>query len=783
MQTAMTTGTRVLFVFLLGWGGVIGLHAQEAVPGEALDPATYGPSFVESMDDAVVRDRLAPTPINDKVRQPDEHGVWMVPTLAATRSPHSGVHNAVNKWGDTRMGIGFPGAADVQGAYFAGQAASGAWTPAVRAIGYFHGEQVGETAWFDQLGSEPQWFAMNLHKIDRLEIVSQPVLNGGGWYGLDDLTYTLLPDGQQTEPQASVVDFEDLPYGYKLTGSAYRGLTWEAGGGDFVADESVHGPRVPLEYKKDAGTDREPVEPSGTRATGPEMLNSFRGVKKGDAGSQSYPPDTCGAIGPNHYVETVNRNFAVYNRITGAQLTNILLGAFLPGSNGDPRVLFDQYSGRWFVIVTDFDASARIYLAVSLTDDPMGAWFKTSFVTAAGSDAGKWPDYPTLGVDANGLYTAAYMVGTPSSMTIFALNKAPLIASPPSLGTITAFRSLSWEGAIQPAHTFGTATGEYLASWNSSTRLRVRRINPPLTAPTLTEVGTVTVPSFSDPPDAPALGSSTPLDTVDKRLMMALYRNGSLWTCHTISVSGRAGCRWYQLNAAAHTLTQSGTVADTTRYYFFPSLMVTQAGHVVMAFTGSSASQYASCYFTGRLASDPAGEMAAPVQYKAGVAAQNNIDGYGRNRWGDYSYTTLDPVDRTTVWTIQEYGHQTNIWGTWIANFRFSFPDCNGNGVDDACDLSCGTADGPCDVPGCGGSLDCDNNGIPDECDGARPGDLNCDGVIDFSDIDPFVLALTGQAEYQAAYPSCRWLNADCNADCAVTFDDIDAFVALLSGG
>jgi len=61
-----------------------------------------------------------------------------------------------------------------------------------------------------------------------------------------------------------------------------------------------------------------------------------------------------------------------------------------------------------------------------------------------------------------------------------------------------------------------------------------------------------------------------------------------------------------------------------------------------------------------------------------------------------------------------------------------------------------------------------------------QAGDLNCDGSVTFADIDPFVLALSGQAAYESQYPGCRWLNADCNADGDVTFADIDAFVALL---
>ena len=62
------------------------------------------------------------------------------------------------------------------------------------------------------------------------------------------------------------------------------------------------------------------------------------------------------------------------------------------------------------------------------------------------------------------------------------------------------------------------------------------------------------------------------------------------------------------------------------------------------------------------------------------------------------------------------------------------------------------------------------------------PGDLDCSGAVDFDDIDPFVLALSGEEAYYAAYPDCDWMNADCDADGDVDFDDIDAFVALLGG-
>jgi pyrrolidone-carboxylate peptidase len=61
------------------------------------------------------------------------------------------------------------------------------------------------------------------------------------------------------------------------------------------------------------------------------------------------------------------------------------------------------------------------------------------------------------------------------------------------------------------------------------------------------------------------------------------------------------------------------------------------------------------------------------------------------------------------------------------------------------------------------------------------PGDLNCDGVVNYDDIDPFVLALSDQQGYRAAYPGCPWINADADGTGTVDFDDINAFLALLS--
>jgi hypothetical protein len=115
--------------------------------------------------------------------------------------------------------------------------------------------------------------------------------------------------------------------------------------------------------------------------------------------------------------------------------------------------------------------------------------------------------------------------------------------------------------------------------------------------------------------------------------------------------------------------------------------------------------------------------------------------------------------------------------------------DVDGDGVGDACD-NCPFVYNPCQD-------DSDGDGVGDACDlcpgtppgtpvnasGCLRGDVNCDGLVNNGDIDPFVLALTDPVGYATQYPGCDIHNADCNGDDLVNNGDIDAFVMLLTGG
>ncbi|MGE0481666.1 MAG: immunoglobulin domain-containing protein [Phycisphaerae bacterium] len=84
----------------------------------------------------------------------------------------------------------------------------------------------------------------------------------------------------------------------------------------------------------------------------------------------------------------------------------------------------------------------------------------------------------------------------------------------------------------------------------------------------------------------------------------------------------------------------------------------------------------------------------------------------------------------------------------------------------------------------CGGDVSAPATLTVNTCGEVR-GDMNCDGVVNNFDIDPFVLALANPDEYERQYPNCDGgSNGDVNDDGALNNFDIDPFVAcLIQGG
>ena len=766
----------------------------ESTRGERIPESAFGEvRIVDVMQLHREEARLARDETFVRRMRNGSQGSWMVPSASTLQSAHSGESYITNKWGDTRMGIGFGRVVDLEGAWIAGQTAPSVWARRLRAVGYRDGVEVAASDWFTDIDAEHSWFAIGLEGVDRVVFEADARVAGGAWYGLDDLTYTPAATDVDPRPETTVVDFENLGFKYKLTESGYAGLDWELGTGDFEADVEAVDQPLTLDGRGPQGQLPPSQETSGGTialggaGTAPTPGRDFRGARQFDPGAGFIPPDTCGAATMNHLVETVNSNFSVYTK-NGTRVVNISQNAFFgtSASPGDARVVYDPHSGRTIVISTDF--GTRCFLAVSATDDPTGAYFTTSFVVTAGSDAGHFPDYPTLGVDSEGIYIEFAMFEADVTMTIFVLDKAPLIAGSQSLGAITAFRELPFRGAMQPCVTYGTPGPQYIVHWQNSTNLRLREITGPRNNPTMTNLGSVPVPLFGSPPDVPSSGASVPIDSVDDRLMNAVFRNGSVWTTHAINVSGRAAIRWYQINPITRTTVQIGTIQDNQLGFVMPSLSVNANNDMVIGFSGSSASTFPGAYACGRRSSDPPGQTSPPVQYQPGLNSYESLDGIGRNRWGDYSLTYVDPADDLGFWTFQEYSQNTaNRWSTWIQEYTFAgIVDCNNNGVDDRTDVSLGTSQDcnsngvpdECELAG----NDCDSNGVPDECDP----DCNSDGTPDGCEPDcdgdgtPDDCETGPDCNGNGTPDNCELTGNDCNGngipdDCEVAGNDCNS--------
>ena len=684
--------------------------AEEVMRGERIDPALIGEQRVVTWEEIIAYDKSAPPrPVKNAK---DSQGEWTVPSERVRSYPASGSRALMNKAGDTQIGITFPTPVDVRGANFAGLENPATSASAIQVVGYRNGVEVGRSEFLFDLGEIAEWLEMDLANVDRILVTACGKVSAGAWFSMDDLTYAIRSaEDDGVVAREVVLDFEDLAPRTTLTDSNYAGLTWEVGSGVFPMDLGVP---APISNETKGGPDSEDdgsyTVPETSRGANDniDLLLNFRGIVRSEA-SGTFPPDTHSAIGPNHFVEVTNGAWSIYNRTTGSRISIASLGALLPGGSGDPRILFDQHSGRWIAIDSDF--SQRIAIAVSATNSPQGAWFRTTFSIRGGSDASAWPDYPTLGVDAAGIYIAYFAVGG-GGLSIAAIDKAPLVAPAQSMGTITFFRSLPFEGAIQPVHVYGTSPGVvYLVSRAGSNQIRVRQINPPLTAPTLTQPGLVTIATNSTAPDAPALNTAVPMDTIDTRLINAVYRDGMIWTAHTVAVSGRAAVRWYQIRVSPLGLVQQGTISDSVRHYYFPSIGVDSSGNACIGFSGSSVNEFIGVYYASRRAGDASGTMRGPILFQAGSSAINNIDNAGRNRWGDYSQVSIDPNDGSGFGMSQTFAHTAGNWGT--QNARLAFLDCNNNGIPDACDIACGAG---C-PPGCGQAADCNANGVPDDCE------------------------------------------------------------------
>ena len=467
--------------------------------------------------------------------------------------------------------------------------------------------------------------------------------------------------------------------------------------------------RIPSPRMPSFGPDPvlQPPRSSLVAPLAPATTANFDGIGDGVTGPagtfnvNSAPPDTNAAVGPNHVVETVNTDLAVFSKTTGAMVfgpvpINTLWSGFGGGcqvdNDGDPIVTYDRLANRW--IISQFQVTSTPFqqcVAVSQTPDPTGVYFRYAFNYSG------FPDYPKMGVWPDAYYVTYNMFNTTGTLflgsQVCAFDRARMLTG--AAATQQCFMTSTSFGGLLPADLDGTslppagAPNPVVALGATSTTLAYWRFHVDWTTPansTFTGPTALTVPAYTEACGfsgtcIPQSGGGS-LDSLSDRLMYrAAYRtfadgHRSIVTNHAVTVGSNVGVRWYELRVdAANNLSvfQSGTYAPDAAFRWMGSIAMDQAGNMALGFSTSSSTTKPSIRYTGRLSGDAAGTM---TQGEGIIITGAGAQGSSLSRWGDYSSLQIDPVDDCTFWYANEYipANGTFNWKTRIAAFKL--PGC-----------------------------------------------------------------------------------------------------------
>lgn len=414
------------------------------------------------------------------------------------------------------------------------------------------------------------------------------------------------------------------------------------------------------------------------------------------------PPDTMGVAGPNHLMVTLNSEVRIQDK-TGTDLGTVSHPSFWSSVATfpfDPKILFDEDSGRYIfaAVAEPQSSSSAVLLGVSATNDPTGTWFLRSF--DADSANIYWADFPSLSVNQKWIVISANMFRVSNNLfggpKMWVFDKAQAIASGGAI-TPTIF-SMGFDNTgsgsnhtIQGCLTYGTEPNLYMVDtgwFSGSTELvRLSQLSGTASSPSWSLINWIAITDFSFTIlDAPQAGTSQLVDTGDYRVANAAVYDGSVRFTHTGGLPdpspNRTAVFWHEIDPLTSSVIQEGVVDGGAGIsYYYPSIAVNDNHDVALGFSGSSSTSFISAYYTGRTSTDPLNTMQTVALLKAGEAKYFKTFGSGRNRWGDYSATCVDPSDGLTFWTIQEYagtpvgsGVNDDRWGTWWGKFSFFTP-------------------------------------------------------------------------------------------------------------
>src|SRR6266850_2069274 len=454
------------------------------------------------------------------------------------------------------------------------------------------------------------------------------------------------------------------------------------------------GPREPagsVSPLRDDPMSAAPAE-AGPAPLSPAPVSSFQALADDRTAT---PPDTHGAVGPNHLMTVLNTQILIQDK-TGTVLSPAVSMDSFWASLGnpsafDPKILYDPYGGRWiFVAAANGSSTASaVLIGVSRTNDPTGMW--NLFSVDADASNATWADFTSVGFNKDWIAVNMNMFRVANSSfaqsNIWVFTKASLYNNITPSAPFRLFAETN-TSTLVPAVTYDAALDTlYLVDvFNSaSATLRIGTITgavgseiytPGTSFPTATSANAWAATG----PDAPQLGPAPPIETGDRRMQSCNYRNASLWCVHHIFLPAatptRASVQWWQLTTVG-AIQQRGRIDDPTgvTFYAFPSIAVNTNSDVLIGYSRFSASQYASANYSFRQSCNAANTLQSDAVLKAGEGPYYKIGVTSqKNRWGDYSSTVVDPANDLDMWTIQEYAaapagtganNGNGRWGTW----------------------------------------------------------------------------------------------------------------------
>ena len=476
----------------------------------------------------------------------------------------------------------------------------------------------------------------------------------------------------------------------------------------FFPRQEMHEPGPsPLRFQKNAGPwlQEDPVQQKEVLP----LVSATLGVDFDGIPSPGYAPsDSNMAVGPNHIVETVNVQFAVFNK-SGATLagpTNILslftpLGGVCSGTVGDPIALYDRQADRWVITMIGSNGNYAECVAVSQTNNPAGAYYLFGYSFGANLN-----DYDKLGVWAtasNSAYLATYNIFSPSGFLgadLCGFDRAKMLAGDSSAAQLCQLTPSS-EGSYLPSDMDGPTppvdgTPGLFITWQSANpgQLYLRKLTLDFATATATLSVATTISVANDAlacggsggTCVPQLGTGQFLDTLGDRMM---YRfavrhfadHDRAVVNHTVAGGGHTAIRWYELYdpAGSVTLNQQGTFNPDGTFRWMASIAEDQNADIGMGYSASSSSINPAIRITGRVPGDPLGSMESEASMLVGTGSQTT----GLSRWGDYTAMVVDPSDDCTFWYVDQYEKVSGTfnWHTNIGSFNFS--GCGGGGTPD----------------------------------------------------------------------------------------------------